>query len=208
MEDEKLLKVLCVFCGSSPGVRPEYVEQAKVLGKLLAENGVKLSFGGGSLGVMGAVSQAVMEYNGQVVGVIPESLYSHVQSVGGHNDHCSEVVRVHTMHDRKQRLYQMSSAFVALPGGVGTFEELFEAVTWQQLGIHGKPVAVLNINGYYDPLIQMLSRAHAEGFIRDSDKSRLLVFERAEDIIPGIEKALREGPPKSAVVWDEKLRII
>ena len=154
------LERICVFCGSYSGAREVYGEQARALGLAMAERGIGLVYGGGGIGMMGAVADAVIEANGEVIGVIPYSLATKERA---HPDIDMRVVN--TMHERKAMMAELSDAFIAMPGGFGTFEEMLETITWGQLGIHRKPVGLLNVAGYYDPMLAMIDRAIEEGFI-------------------------------------------
>ncbi len=186
---------LCVFCGSSEGVLPIYREHAAELGRLVAARPGwgELVYGGGDLGLMGAVAHSVVENGGSVTGVIPQSLYNVV------NKGIGNTVVVDTMHERKMEIYKLSKAFLALPGGVGTLDELFEVITWQQLGIHKRPVAILNTDGYFDPILQMMAKAKEKGFIRPTE-NRLHVFNSPEEVLPGFEE-LFKTEVTSTVVW-------
>ncbi|HZF37205.1 MAG TPA: TIGR00730 family Rossman fold protein [Blastocatellia bacterium] len=157
---ERAIKRICVFCGSLSGAREVYGEQARALGRAMAERGIGLVYGGGGIGMMGAVADAVIEAKGEVIGVIPYSLASKERA---RRDIDMRVVN--TMHERKAMMAELSDAFIAMPGGFGTFEEMMETITWGQLGIHQKPVGLLNVAGYYDPLLAMIDRAIEEGFI-------------------------------------------
>jgi uncharacterized protein (TIGR00730 family) len=157
---ERTIKRICVFCGSLLGAREVYSEQARALGRGMAERGIGLVYGGGGVGMMGAVADAVIEAGGEVIGVIPYALASKERA---RRDIDMRVVN--TMHERKAMMAKLSDAFIAMPGGFGTFEELTETITWGQLGIHHKPVGLLNVAGYYDPLLGMIDRAIEEGFI-------------------------------------------
>jgi uncharacterized protein (TIGR00730 family) len=164
------MKRICVFCGSSPGARPEYRDAARELGALLARRGIGLVFGGGSVGLMGVVADAVLEAGGEAVGVIPRGL--EVREV----DHRG-LTRLHvvdSMHERKAMMERLSDGFVALPGGVGTLEELAEILTWSQLGIHAKPVGLLDVAGYFEHLGRFLDHAVAERFLRPEHRALLL----------------------------------
>lgn len=158
----KNIRSVCVFCGSQPGVRPEYEELARELGTLLARQGITLVYGGGHVGLMGAVADAALAAGGKVVGVIPE----HLMRPEIAHQSLTELHVVDTMHTRKRMMAERADAFVVLPGGYGTFEEMFEMVTWLQLQLHAKPVGVLNVQGYYDHLLAFLRHASQEGFIR------------------------------------------
>ncbi len=156
------MKAVCVYCGSSPGVNPVYREAAEAFGRALVQANLALVYGGGKVGLMGVIADAVMAGGGRAIGVIPELL---VDKEVGH-DGLSELHVVPDMHHRKKMMADLSDAFVALPGGVGTLEELFEVYTWAQLGYHHKPVAVLNIDGFYDPLFALLQHTVSEGFMQ------------------------------------------
>jgi uncharacterized protein (TIGR00730 family) len=170
---------ICVFCGSSTGFNPVYQEAAQALGRALARSGVGLVYGGGNVGLMGTIADAVMKNGGEVTGVIPEAL---VERELAHGD-VTELIVVRSMHERKARMAELSNAFIAMPGGYGTFEEFCEIITWAQLGLHRKPCGILNVAGYYDPLLTLFDRAVTEGFLRlnnrqivieESDPDRLL----------------------------------
>ena len=158
---------ICVFCASTHGARPDYAEATRAFGRRLVARGHSLVYGGGNVGLMGVVADAVLEAGGDVTGVIPHALMAREIGHGG-------VTRLHvvdSMHERKALMAELSDAFVALPGGVGTFEELFEAITWTQLGLHRKPCGLLNVSGFYDGLIAFLDRAWAEGFIKPETRA-------------------------------------
>ena len=168
------MRRVCVFCGSARGARPEYQEAAQAVGTLLAERGLGLVYGGGNVGLMGAVADAALAAGGEVTGVIPESL------VGWEVAHTrlTELRVVGSMHERKALMADLSDAFLALPGGFGTFEEFCEVLTWSQLGIHAKPCGLLNVAGYYGPLLGLFDHAVREGFLRP--QHRALVLEGAD----------------------------
>ena len=183
---------ICVFCGSSAGARDAYREAATALGRALAERDVGLVYGGAQVGLMGAVADAVLAHGGSAVGVIPESLARVEIAHTG----LTELKIVQTMHERKAEMAARADGFIALPGGIGTLEELFEVWTWSQLGIHAKPVGLLNADGYYDSLLAFLDHMHAERFVRpqhrellvtNEDPSRLIDQLLAADV-PVIEK--------------------
>lgn len=170
---------VCVYCGSSTGESSEYKTVARQLGALFARRRIRLIFGGGSVGLMGVLADAVLNAGGKVTGVIPHGLRTAELAHEG----VSEMIAVDSMHARKQRMVELADAFIALPGGIGTLDELFETWTWLQLGIHSKPVGVLNVGGYYDQLLEFLhhvaqqeflSRDHLECLMVDSDAQRLL----------------------------------
>ncbi|MFN7570051.1 MAG: TIGR00730 family Rossman fold protein, partial [Betaproteobacteria bacterium] len=157
-----VFKSVCVFCGSQSGARPEYAQAAQQLGRWLAQHGIELVFGGGHVGLMGEVSDAALAAGGRVVGVIPE----HLRWAEPPSRTLTELHVVDSMHTRKRTMAERADAFVVLPGGYGTFEEMFEMVTWLQLKLHTKPVGILNVENYFDHLLQFLRHAAAEGFIR------------------------------------------
>jgi uncharacterized protein (TIGR00730 family) len=170
---------ICVYCGSRAGTRASYADSARTLGRLLAERGHGLVYGGGDVGLMGIVADAVLAAGGPVVGVIPQAL---VQREVGHQ-HLTEQHVVPDMHTRKRLMAERADAFIALPGGIGTLEELYEVWTWRQLGYHDKPVGLLNVDGYYDDLLRFMDRCVSEGFLDalqrampcvDTDPGRLL----------------------------------
>lgn len=173
------MRRLCVFCGSSVGNQPAYAEAAQAMGALLAARGIGLVYGGGHVGLMGVIADAVMASGGEVIGVIPQTLADREIAHTG----ITELHVVDSMHTRKALMAELSDGFVAMPGGVGTFEEFFEVVTWTQLGLHRKPCGLLNVNAFYTPLAAFIDQAVSEGFIKpvhragivvDSDPERLL----------------------------------
>ncbi|MFV0665844.1 TIGR00730 family Rossman fold protein [Denitromonas sp.] len=163
-------KRLCVFCGARHGKRPEYAAAAQALGRTLAERGIELVYGGGNVGLMGVAADACMAAGGSVVGIIPQALDE--WEVGHRGLTRLEVVD--SMHTRKARMAELSDGFIALPGGLGTFEELFEVLTWAQLGFHGKPIGLLDVAGYYAPLAQMVQNGVDEGFMKPENAELLL----------------------------------
>jgi uncharacterized protein (TIGR00730 family) len=162
---------LCVFCGSSRGGNPAYVEAAKNVGGELAKRGIGLVYGGGNVGLMGVLADSVLAGRGDVIGVIPEALMA--KEVGHRGLPDLRVVK--TMHERKALMAELSDGFVALPGGIGTFEEFFEILTWAQLGLHSKPCALLNVNGFYEPLLGLMDHAIAERFVKPSQRDLVIV---------------------------------
>ncbi len=185
---------ICVFCGSRPGGRPEYVETARRLGELLAARGIGLVYGGGHVGLMGTVADGVLGAGGEVIGVIPDNL---VQREISHHG-LSELHVVGSMHERKALMATLADAFIALPGGFGTFEELFEIVTWAQLGLHRKAVGILNVSGFYDGLLALVDHAIREGFIPEDNRALLLESDRTSallDLVIGYE------PPPPVEKW-------
>ena len=173
------VRSLCVYCGSSVGNDPRHIETAAQVGALLAASGIRLVYGGGNVGLMGVVADAVMAGGGSVLGVIPVGLFETEQ---GHRG-ITELVEVGSMHERKARMAAEADAFLALPGGLGTLEELAEILTWAQLGIHSHPVAVLDIDGFWDPIIGFLDGAVAAGFMRPANRALLRVATSVDEIL-------------------------
>lgn len=171
------MKKICVFCGSSRGHNPVYSEYAGKLGAYLAEKKIGLVYGGGNIGLMGIISSAVMINGGHVTGIIPEKLYTKVP-----HEHISELIVVNDMHERKSMMYRLSDGFICLPGGIGSLEELLEVFTWVQLGYLTKPVCILNINGYYTPLLGQFEKMLQEGFLKQSHHDNLLIRDHIEGI--------------------------
>jgi uncharacterized protein (TIGR00730 family) len=165
------LRRICVFCGSNAGADSTYVATAEQVGRELARRGIALVYGGGNIGLMGVLADAVLQAGGHVTGVIPEALMA--REVGHRGLPDLRVVK--TMHERKALMAELADGFVALPGGLGTFDELFEALSWAQLGFHSKPCAVLNVQGFFDPLLRLLDHAVEERFLRPTHRSLLLV---------------------------------
>ncbi|MBW3572186.1 MAG: TIGR00730 family Rossman fold protein [Gemmatimonadetes bacterium] len=190
---EEKVKRICVFCGSSPGVRPEYAVAARGLGRVMAERGIGLVYGGGRVGLMGIVADEVMRHGGEAIGVIPEALLR--REVGHSGLTVLHVVR--SMHERKAMMADLSGGFVALPGGYGTFEEFCEVVTWSQLGIHPKPCALLNVLGYYEPLLAMFDHGVAEGFIHPQHRAMVLQDTDADTLIDRMQAFV----PPAAEKW-------
>lgn len=164
-------KRLCVFCGSSHGAGRAYVDAAKRVGAKLASRGIELVYGGGNVGLMGVLADSVLEAGGHVIGVIPEALMA--KEVGHRG--LTDLRVVKSMHERKALMAELSDGFIALPGGLGTFEEFFEIVTWAQLGLHNKPCALLNVNGFYDPLLHLLDHAIEERFVKPAQRALIVV---------------------------------
>lgn len=176
----------CVFCGSNFGVREEYRQAAVALGKCLAGKGIGLVYGGGSVGLMGVTADAVLARGEEVVGVIPESMATREVAHQG----LTELDVVRGMHPRKARMAELSAAFIAMPGGFGTFEELFEVITWSQLGFHAKPIGLLNVLGYFDPFLELVDQAVREGFIRPENRSLFEVAGTPEELLEKLGQRL------------------
>ena len=173
------LKSLCVYCGSSPGLCPAYIEAAEVFGHLIATEGIRLVYGGGNSGLMGALADSVLQAGGEVIGVIPEPM---VAKELAHNG-LTELHRVESMHERKMKMAELADAFVALPGGAGTMEEIFEAFTWMQLGIHLKPCAFLDVEHYYAHLFQFLDHMAEQRFIKEEQLACLIRGNDPNDLL-------------------------
>jgi uncharacterized protein (TIGR00730 family) len=174
------LRTVCVYCGSSPGHDPGYVAAAEQFGGILAKNRVGLVYGGGSGGIMGALARAVCESGGHVVGVIPEFLRQQERLF----EQADEIIVTRDMHDRKRIMFERADAFVAMPGGIGTLEELVEQLTWAQLGHHRKPILLADVNGYWAALTDLFARMHAAGFIHSGALFKYSVCSAVEDILP------------------------
>ncbi len=186
-------RTLCVYCGSGNGRNPAYAEAARQLGQAMASAGIGLVYGGGSLGLMGQVARTVLDNRGHVTGIIPEFLANRERMLTDVND----LVVTPDMHSRKMTMFARASGFVALPGGLGTLEELAEITTWAQLGQHRKPIILCNIEGYWDPLVTLLDHMRAEAFIREGLEFQMDVVARATDVIPAFEQRLRLSPDKA-----------
>ncbi|WP_199590165.1 TIGR00730 family Rossman fold protein [Bremerella cremea] len=185
-----MMDSLCVFCGSASGSRPVYTEVASELGRLLAQRKIRLVYGGGKVGMMGAVADAVLAAGGEVVGVIPGALVERELAHHGVN----ELIVVDSMHQRKAKMAELSDGFLALPGGFGTLEELFEVVTWAQLGFHHKPCGLLNVAGFFDALLAMLDHAHDEAFLYQGNRELLLTANEPNAIL---EQLIAAHPPQN-----------
>lgn len=184
------LKTICVYCGSGPGTNPRFIESAKALGRIFAENKIRLVYGGGSLGMMGAVATSALDNGGMVTGIIPDFLTMRENAL----TRVQEMIVTPDMHQRKRLMFEHSDAFVALPGGIGTLEELVEQLTWQQLGRHSKPVLLANIDGFWEPLLSLLAHMRATQFIRSGLTIDILKAERVEDILPQLRAATARLP--------------
>ncbi len=199
---ERTIKRICVFCGSSDGKQSTYTEQGYALGRTMALRGIGLVYGGGGIGVMGAVANGVIEGRGEVIGIIPHALAAKERAL--HPQHLAageiEMRIVNTMHERKAMMVELSDAFIILPGGFGTFDEMFEIITWAQLGIHQKPIGLLNVAGYFDPMLAMIERAIADGFIQQRYRDLILVDSEIEVLLA---KMANHQPIAGIVQWIE-----
>lgn len=189
------IESICVYCGASKGADPLFAGEARRFGTLLARNGIRLVYGGGGVGLMGEVATAVAVNGGQVTGIIPHFLISRERAFA----HDAEMIITDDMHERKRLMFDRADAFVALPGGVGTLEELVEQLTWAQLGRHRKPILVANIAGFWDPLLSLLDHMRASAFIGGANPVDILVADEVDQILPMLRTA-------TAVVPEEELR--
>jgi uncharacterized protein (TIGR00730 family) len=196
------IKTVCVYCGSGPGTNPHFIESAKAFGKALAESGIRLVYGGGSLGIMGAVASSVLDHGGMVTGIIPDFLKLRENAL----KRVQEMIVTPDMHERKRLMFEHSDAFVALPGGIGTLEELVEQLTWQQLGRHSKPVLLANIDGFWEPLFALLSHMRETQFIRQGLSVDILKADRVDDILPRLQAAAAKAPEGTADLAPEVAR--
>jgi uncharacterized protein (TIGR00730 family) len=193
------MRRICIFCGSSTGNRPEYREAAEELGSLLARRNIGVVYGGGDVGLMGALANSVLKAKGEVVGVIPEHLMR--REIGHHA--LTKLHVVHSMHERKAMMADLSDAFIALPGGFGTLEEFCEVLTWAQLGLHAKPCGILNVLEYYSPLLAMFDHAVQERFLKPENRRLVLARDSASELL----QALEEWRPLKVEKWlDRKTR--
>jgi uncharacterized protein (TIGR00730 family) len=184
-QDISQIRNICVYCGSQPGRDPSHLQAGRILGKAIADHGLRLVYGGGMRGIMGAVASGVMSNGGKVLGIIPEFLMD--KEASKHElTALTQVVVTADMHERKHRMFAEADAFVTLPGGIGTLEEIVEIMTWAQLGRHRKPMVFANINGFWDPMLSLLDHMRDQGFIHTGHLVRPLVIDRAEDIVPAI----------------------
>jgi uncharacterized protein (TIGR00730 family) len=193
------INAVCVYCGSSPGTDPLFVKAARDFGKILAENGVRLIYGGGSIGLMGAVAGAVIDHGGAATGIIPEFLTAKERP----RRLAQEQIVTRDMHERKRTMFDRADAFVALPGGLGTLEELVEQMTWAQLGRHKKPILVANVNGFWDPLLSLIAHMRGLGLVPAPSRGvELLVSDSIDEILPKLRaaaKAVTEAEERMAI---------
>ena len=176
------MQTICVYCASSTQIKPQFFDAAERLATIFAEAGFAVVFGGGCSGLMGKLADTIMAENGKITGIIPQFMIDEEW----HHPNLSELIVVETMHERKALMAKMADAVVALPGGCGTLEELLEAITWKQLGILTSPIVILNTDGYYDPMIEMLQRAIEEKFMRQKHQNMWMVVQNPEEVIPAI----------------------
>ena len=186
-----IIRTVCVYCGSGPGTDPQFMEAASALGKAFAEHGIGLVYGGGSIGLMGAVANGVLDNGGKVTGIIPDFLTARENALS----RVQELIVTKNMHERKQLMFEHSDAFVALPGGIGTLEELVEQMTWAQLGRHTKPILLANIANFWEPLLSLLAHMRQKEFIRQGLAVNFLTANRVEDIVPKLKAAAANVQP-------------
>jgi uncharacterized protein (TIGR00730 family) len=194
---------ICVYCGSGPGNDPVFLKAAEALGREIAKSGIGLVYGGGNVGLMGTIARSVLDHGGAVTGIIPDFLKSRERMLDG----VQETVIVPDMHTRKRLMFERADAFVALPGGIGTLEELVEQMTWAQLGQHTKPILMLSVNGFWRPLLQLLAHMRQYGFIRAGLELNYLVAEKVEEVVPMLRAAARrlpDTPREKAVLIEER----
>lgn len=187
------MKRICVFCGSNNGVHPDYLQAARDLGVTLASRGIGLVYGGARVGLMGAIADTVLEHSGEAIGVIPEALVAREVAHSG----LTQLHVVKSMHERKARMSELSDAFIALPGGFGTLEEFAEVLTWAQLGLHRKPFGLLNVQGYYTPLLAFFDHAVQEGFVPPAHRAMVLAEEDPDRLVD----LLAEYDPPHTEKW-------
>ncbi|WP_438646668.1 TIGR00730 family Rossman fold protein [Salinarimonas soli] len=187
-----VLRSVCVYCGSGTGTDPAFAAAAEALGRSMGEAGLNLVYGGGDVGLMGTVARGVLAGGGHVTGIIPDFLKRRERML----DEAQETIVVPDMHTRKQMMFERADAFVALPGGIGTLEELVEQMTWSQLGRHRKPILLLSVNGFWRPLLTLLAHMREQGFIREGLELNYLVAERVEEVIPMLTQAASRAEPR------------
>jgi uncharacterized protein (TIGR00730 family) len=199
MSDQQVRSV-CVFCGSSAGVRPEFAASARQVGTALAARGLELVYGAGHVGLMGILADAALAAGGRVIGVIPQAMVERELAHRG----LGELHVVRTMHERKSLMADRAGAFLALPGGFGTADELFEILTWAQLGIHARPVGLLNVTGFFDPLLAWLDHTVREGFLREQHRRLLIVGDRPEAVIDALLASQPAFPVEKWISGDDR----
>jgi uncharacterized protein (TIGR00730 family) len=179
------IRSVCVYCGSQPGRDQSFMDAGRILGKSIAENHLRLVYGGGTKGIMGAVASGVLSHGGRVTGIIPEFLMD-MEATRHSLGQLSELIVTPDMHDRKHKMFERSDAFVTLPGGIGTLEEIVEVMTWAQLGRHRKPIVLVNINGFWDPLMKLIHHMADSGFIHTAHLVQPLVIDAADEVVPAL----------------------
>jgi len=202
MVDMSKIRTVCVYYGSGPGTNPRFIESAKALGRTLAENSIRLVYGGGSVGMMGAVANSAIDHGGKVTGIIPDFLTARENVLR----RVQELIVTPDMHERKRLMFEHAEAFIALTGGIGTLEEFVEQLTWQQLGRHSKPVLLANIDGFWEPLLALLAHMRETEFIRANLSVEVLKAERVEEILPRLRAAAARIPEDTADLAPEIAR--
>lgn len=187
------MQTICVYCASSTQVKPVYFSETASLARILADENITIVYGGGSMGLMGKLADSALEAGGKIIGIIPRFMCE----VEWNHTNLTELILVHSMHERKEKMAMMADAVVALPGGCGTMEELLEVITWKRLGIFTKPIIIVNIEGYFDALITMLNRAVDEHFLREEHRQMWSIVENASEVLDAINNSLK---------WDENAR--
>jgi len=200
IENPAKIRKICVYCGSGPGTDPAFVAAARAFGATLAQNGIGLVYGGGNVGMMGEVANAVLAHGGEVTGIIPDFLVVREHAKRGAHG----LIVTRDMHERKRKMFELADAFVALPGGVGTLEEIVEQMTWAQLGRHKKPILLANIEGFWQPLCALLDHMKALEFIRGDLNFDLLVADKVEDVLPMLRKAASTVPSDAATLTPQE----
>ena len=193
------MKSICVFLGANPGNDPKYAQAARNMGQELAQRGITTVYGGSRTGLMGTLAQSALDAGGKVIGVIPESLYK----IEIAHTELTELHVADSMHERKALMAEISDGFVAMPGGVGTMDEIFEIFTWAQLGFHSKPCGLLNVDGYYNKLLTFLDNVVEEGFLKDMHREKLITAETPDTLI----EAFSNYEPPTGSKWVEKIEI-
>jgi uncharacterized protein (TIGR00730 family) len=196
IEKSSKIRKICVYCGSGPGVDPAFVESARAFGAILAKNDIGLIFGGGSVGLMGAIAKSVLDHGGEVTGIIPEFLVAREHAMRG----ADNLIVTRDMHERKRKMFEMADAFVAMPGGIGTLEEVVEQITWVQLGRHRKPILLANIKRFWDPLCALVDHMKKLEFIRGDLNFDLLVADKVDDILFLLQKAAATVPEEEKLM--------
>jgi len=179
------IRSVCVYCGSQPGRDPDHIAAGRALGRAIAAHGLRLVYGGGTRGIMGAVASGVLSNGGNVTGIIPEFLVD-MEATRHSLGQLNELIVTEDMHARKHKMFERADAFITLPGGIGTLEEIVEIMTWAQLGRHEKPMVFANINGFWNPMLELLRHMRGQGFIHTAERVQPLVIDNVEDIIPTI----------------------
>src|ERR1700756_1764501 len=197
--DLNKIRTVCVYCGSGPGTNPHFMESAKALGKIFAENAIRLVYGGGSLGLMGAIATSVLDHGGAVTGIIPDFLTARENAL----TRVQEMIVTPDMHERKRLMFERPDAFFALPGGIGARGERVEQLTWQQLGRHSKPILIANIEGFWEPLLALLTHMRTTQFIRPTLNVDILRAERVEEILPRLRAAAARASEESKEMTPE-----